>query len=245
MGLFDESDLSIRGLNTLKSCTKVYAEFYTNPVEINKQKLEKLIGNTIIFLNRTELETKSNEILENAKKEKVALLVPGDCFTATTHISLKLQAQKENINVKVIHNSSIITAVCETGLQIYKFGRIVTLVFSDDGFLVETPYNVIKENFSRGLHTLLLLDYKFEEKKSMTINEGIHYLLKIENKRKEGVIKKEMVGVGIARIGSDNFIIKSDKINTLMNINFGSTPHCIIIPGNLHFLEKESLEFYN
>ena len=99
MGIFDESDLSIRGLNALKSCVKVYAEFYTNPIEINKQKLEKMIGKAIISLNRTELETKSNEIIENAKKEKVALLVPGDCFTATTHISLKLQAQNENIIV--------------------------------------------------------------------------------------------------------------------------------------------------
>lgn len=51
----------------------------------------------------------------------------GDAFCATTHSDLYLRAVKLGIKVEVIHNASIISAVGCTGLQVYRFGEVVSV----------------------------------------------------------------------------------------------------------------------
>ncbi len=35
IGLYNEKDLSLRALEAIKKCSKVYAEFYTSPIKVN------------------------------------------------------------------------------------------------------------------------------------------------------------------------------------------------------------------
>lgn len=48
---------------------------------------------------------------------------------ATTHTDLELRAQSLGIPVKVIHNASIMNAIGACGLQLYRFGEAISIVF--------------------------------------------------------------------------------------------------------------------
>ena len=70
LGLYDENDISLRGLNELKNCKKVFAEFYTSKLSgFNKDSFEKIIGKQISVLSRKESE-RGDIILDSAAAEK-------------------------------------------------------------------------------------------------------------------------------------------------------------------------------
>lgn len=252
IGLSDEKDITLKGLEAIKSCENIYLENYTSKLQIPIEKLESLYGKKIILADRNLVEKGSDAIL----KDSTAFLVVGDAISATTHIDLIIRAKEKNLDVKIIHNASILNAIGITGLQLYKFGKTSSIVFPEEDWLPETPYDVVKQN--NELHTLLLLDIKVKEpskddiKKSndqvmpskfMTIKEAIKTLLTIENKRKENVFTEETYCIGCARIGSDN-VIKYGKAKDLLVQDFGPELHCLIIPGKLHFMEEEMLGLY-
>jgi diphthine synthase len=180
--------------------------------------------------------------LDEAKVKKVGLLVGGDAFVATTHSALALEAKKQGIDVKVIHGSSIISAIAETGLHIYKFGAIVTIPFLErtGGKLPLSVYTTIKENLERGLHTLCLLDIDVEKNKLMSVNEAVTILMKLEKKLGEGILKDKKIIV-FSKAGSDKQAIIYDSLDSLIEKEF-ENPAVILIPGKLHFTEKEFLE---
>ncbi|MFH1126413.1 MAG: diphthine synthase [Candidatus Altiarchaeota archaeon] len=245
LGLFDELDLSLRGLEKLKDSDKVYLELYTNFYHGDLKKLEKLCDKKIVILKRSDIEEHPDEnVLKDAQKKVVSLLVPGDPMVATTHIDLALRARKKGIEVKVIHSSSVYSAVAETGLQIYKFGKTTTLAYPESSYFPTSPYDAIKENRDRGLHTLCLLDVKADEQKYMTVDDGIRILLEIEKKKKQGIFTEETLCVGVSRLGGDT-LIKYGKAAELMKIDYGKPPQILVIPGKLHYLEEEALGYYS
>jgi len=92
------------------------------------------------------------------------------------------------------------------------------------------------------LHTLVLLDIQADKEKYMSVNEGLKYLLDIEKDLDyEGLIKENSLAIGLARVGSKDVKVKAGKISDLINEDFGSTLHCIIIPSSLHIVEAEYL----
>lgn len=242
LGLGDEKDITVKGLELVKKCSKVYLDVYTSVLQCSTEVLEKFYGKKIILASRTVVENDAEEtILKDAKKSNVAFLTAGDPLIATTHMDLLLRAKKLRIKTKIIHNSTIISAIAETGLQLYKFGPATSIPFPEGDFCPETPYAVIKENQARGLHTLVLLDLRPVEKKFMSVNDGLKYLLSLESKKNEGVITDSTLAIGCARIGIDS-LIKTGKIKRLLVENFGAPLHCIIIPGKLHFMEEEAVK---
>lgn len=243
LGLGDERDITLNGLDAIKRCSSVYLESYTNVSVLNIKNLEKLTGKKIISADRKLVE-ESGEIISKAKKEDVAFLVIGDSLAATTHIDLMLRAQKEKIKCEIIHNASVICAVAETGLQLYKFGKTASIPFPEKNFEPENFYDTIKENKSINAHTLLLLDLKPEQKKFMAIKEAIGILLKIEAKRKENVFTEKTLCVGCARLGGKS-VIKAGEAGKIMKAGFGEPPHCLIVPAKLHFVEEEALERFS
>lgn len=48
--------------------------------------------------------------------------------SATTHTDLQLRAHQKNVEVKVIHNASVMNAVGVCGLQLYRFGEVRNLL---------------------------------------------------------------------------------------------------------------------
>ena len=56
-----------------------------------------------------------------------------------------------------------------------------------------------------------------------------------------GEVLKKSVIIGIARAGSDKPIVKADYLDALKSYKFGEIPHVLVVPSELHFLEKEAL----
>src|SRR6058998_3156107 len=130
LGLNDEKGLTIEGLEEARQANSVFAEFYTNTMPgLDRKKLELLLGKKVVVLNRVQLEDEEGKpIVEAAERGKVALLVPGDPMTATTHISIRLGLARRGIPSRIIHGPSVTSAGCgRTGLQSYTFGKSVTL----------------------------------------------------------------------------------------------------------------------
>jgi len=243
LGLHDEKDISLKGFEEINNCDEVYAEFYTAKlIGTNIKKIEEKIGKTIKILSREETE-KGEKILRSATWKKIVFLTCGDSMTATTHVDLRLRAIDLGIKTKVIHGSSIVTAVPGLlGLQNYKFGRTTTLAFPDKDYFPTSPYSIIKDNRKMGLHTLVLLDIQVDKERYMTANEGIGLLLEMEEKLKEKIITEDTVVCIVARAGSSNPTLIAGKINILKKKEFGPPLHTLVVPGKLHFMEIEALE---
>ncbi|KAG9087193.1 diphthine synthase, partial [Ceratobasidium sp. 392] len=160
LGLCDEKDITVRGLEAVKKCNRIYLEAYTSILLVDKEKLEKFHEKPIITAYRETVETQSDEILRDAKDEDVALLVVGDPFGATTHTDMLLRARELSIPTTVIHNASIMNAVGACGLQLYNFGQTVSLPFYTDSWKPDSWYDRVVENVEKGMHTLVLLDIK-------------------------------------------------------------------------------------
>jgi diphthine synthase len=242
LGLNDEKGISIKGLDETKTADNLFMELYTSLMpDFNLQRFEASCGKKIKLVTRSELEEENGAvILEAATKGKTVFLVPGDPFIATTHITLRVEAEKRGIKTQIIHGTSIISAIVSlSGLHNYKFGKTVTVPFPEN--FSETPYNVISQNKSIGLHTLCLLDLNPNEKKFLGINQAIAMLLEVEQKNKKKVIAPSTPAVGIARAGSSNPTLKADFLKDLVTFDFGKPPYSLIFPGDMHFMEIDSL----
>ena len=244
IGLNDEKDISLKGLETVKKAELVYLESYTSKLNVPLDYLEKLYNKKIIIANRALVESEAEKIiLANAKENEVAFLVVGDVFSATTHMDLYLRAKKLGIKTKVNHNASIFTAVGITGLQLYKFGKTTSIPFHNEN--VEVPYDALALNQKNNLHTLFLLDLKEYSNDSLSVNDAIRYLLKVEIKRGERVFNDNTLCVGCAKLGSLDQIIKAGKARDLLKYDFKNGMHCLIVPAkNLHFMEEDALKMY-
>ena len=242
IGLWDEKDITVKGIEAIKLCKKVFLETYTSKLGVSIERLEKFHGKKIILADRNMVEKHNYEILEPAKQEGVAFLVVGDVFSATTHTDLYLTAIKEGINVIVINNASILNVVGIVGLELYKYGKTTSIPFHNKD--VEAPYDVIKQNKKNKLHTLLLLDIDAEHNKYMTIKEAIEYLLRVEDKRKEKVFTRITTCVGVARLGSEKPKIISGTAEQLLKADFGEPLHSLIVPGELHFVEEDAIKHW-
>jgi len=244
LGLYDEKDISIRGLEELKEADTVFAEFYTSLMPgLSIKKLEEMIGKAVNVVSRRVLEEEEGQqLFEAAKKGKAAFLVQGDPMIATTHVDLRISAEKQGIKTRVIHGASVVSAVRGiSGLQNYKYGKAVTIPFAEAGLVSETPYNVIRENKKIGLHTMCYLDIKTEEQRYLTVNEALQTLLELEKQRKEQVVTPRTLIIGVARAGSYEPVVKAGYIEEVINHDFGAPPHTLIFPGKLHFMEAEAL----
>lgn len=245
LGLFDEHDISLKGLEAVRAADLVYAEFYTSCLMgTTPEKMEELYGKEVRLLSREDVEQQP-DWLEEAKTKNVVFLTGGDTMVSTTHVDLRLRAKKLGIETLLIHGASITSAVSGlTGLQNYRFGKSVSIphpYVSKRGNLVitETPYDTIKQNSELGLHTLVFLDID-KDKGYMTVNRALELLLEVEKRRAEGVMS-HAVAVGIARAGSKQPVVKADYAEELQNFDFGYPLHILVIPGKLHFLEAEAL----
>lgn len=244
LGLADQKDITVKGLEIVKKCDSVYLEGYTSLLQCSVADLENMYGKKIIVANREMSEQGSEDIVIEAREKEVAFLIIGDPFSATTHTEIFRLAREKNVNVKIINNASVLTAVGVTGLQLYKLGKTTSIPFIEDHPNLETPYNVLAENKKIGLHTLMLLDLKPEQDKFMTVNDALQILENIESKKGLGLITPDTFVVGCARLGSENFIVKAGKLSEVKAFDFGGAPHCLIVPSEMHFSEEEVLEMW-
>ncbi len=242
LGLNDEKGITVSGLEEAKTADNLFMENYTSLMpHFSLERFEALCGKKVQLVSRRDLEEENGKlILESAGNGKAVFLIPGDPFIATTHVILRIAAEKKGIKSRIIHGVSIMSAIVSlSGLHSYKFGKTVTVPFPEN-FSV-TPYNVIAQNKKLGLHTVCLLDLKADEKRFLTINQAVEMLCEIEQKRSERVVTSKTPAVGVARAGNNSPTIKADYAGKLSGFDFGEPPYSLVFPGDLHFTEAESL----
>tara|TARA_Y100000310_G_C20701911_1_gene830789 strand:+ start:4104 stop:4817 length:714 start_codon:yes stop_codon:yes gene_type:complete len=227
-GLHDGKDISLRGLEAIKSADFVYLENYTSKLQCSFDELSKTYGKEITVVDREFVED-GQEILSKAKDKNVVLLIIGDVFSATTHIALYQEAKEKGVKANIIHNASVLTAIGITGLSLYKFGQTTSIAWHDS----DVPMKVIESN--KPLHTLCLLDLDPKTNKYMQSKDAI---ARLEKKS----FNTETKVVVCAQLGSEDPTIIYAKAKEIENLE--KFPQCLIIPGNLHFLEEEVLETY-
>jgi diphthine synthase len=242
LGLNDERGISLRGIEEAKTAEEVFMELYTNLMpDFSVKNFEHLVGKNLHLLSRRDLEEENGMLVLNAaEKGKTVFLVPGDPFIATTHVALRLEAKKRGVKTRIIHGSSVISAIIGlSGLQNYKFGKTVTIPFPEN--VSETPYKIIGQNKSLGLHSLCLLDIKADEGRFLRINDALHQLLEFERRNNLGFVLEDSFVVGVARAGSEEPVIRADSVRKILEFDFGGPPQSMIFPGELHFAEVEAL----
>lgn len=243
-GTSDENGISLAGLQQLKGCGKIFAEGYTNLVpEGTLARLEKLAGKPITLLSREQVEGEKTILDALARHSSVALVVSGDPMIATTHISLILAAKNKGAGVKIFHAASILSAaIGESGLQAYKFGKTVTLAYWRENYKPMAAYDVIAENLSRNLHTLLLLDID-EKLGPMKPSAAASLLLDMEKTGGKKLLLPHTKIILLQGLGWKEARREFSEISALAGAakQYLASPAVIIIPAKLHFLEEEFL----
>lgn len=218
----NEKSLTIEALDVCRKA-ECYLEGYTVDFPYSVAELEKVIGKKINVLKREEVE--SENIVDKAKKQDIALLVYGSPLFATTHISLLQMCRENKVKYKVIFNASIFDAISEAGLQLYKFGKTASMPVWTTRDKPKSFADIVKENQSIKAHTLLLVDIGLE------FNKALEQL-------EESIDISEIVVC--SNLGTDKAKIIYGKINRLAKQKI-EKPFCFIIPSEMHFLEQEFL----
>ncbi|KAK5097986.1 diphthine synthase [Lithohypha guttulata] len=260
LGLADETDITVKGLEIVKRAERVYLEAYTSILLVDKEKLESFYGRDVIIADRETVETGSDDILQDAQEKDIAFLVVGDPFGATTHTDLVLRARELSIPIQSIPNASILSAIGSTGLQLYNFGQTVSMVFFTDNWRPSSFYDRIKENVSIGLHTLVLVDIKVKEQsyedmargrkvyqppRYMTVAQCASQMLEVEDERKEQVYAPDSLAVGAARVGSKEQRLACGTLQELSQADLGPPLHSLVLLGKrAHDLERDYIRAF-
>ena len=241
LGLHDEKGVTLRGLEEARAADTLFAEFYTSALLGTKMEaVEALVGKPITRLTREQVE-KGHEVLDAAEDHRVAFLVAGDPMVATTHVDLRLRAAAARIPTRVVHGVSIVGAAAGAlGLQAYKFGRVTTVPFPSPGFHPTSPLDPIVENRKAGLHSLVLLDLH-EDGTFLRPQDALGSLLAMAEQTKTPEFGPQTLVCVLSQVGSPDMRITTGRVADLLKKDLGPPLHCFVVPGALHFLERDAL----
>jgi len=238
LGLYDKEDVSKKGLSLIRGADHVFLEGYTSRLMgTTQEELEAFYQKPVRLLMRADVEQHPEELLDCAAKGKTVFLCAGDPMVSTTHADLRIRAADRGIPTAIIHGASIVSAVCGlSGLQNYRFGKSCSVPFPQAHWNPTSPLDVILENQDLRLHTLVYLD--IHDDRYMTVNEAVGLL--------EGMARKKQVAiplyVGIARAGSGAPVVRAGTAEILGSLDFGPPLHVLVVPGELHDMERLYLE---
>ncbi|MEM0130435.1 MAG: diphthine synthase [Thermoplasmatales archaeon] len=231
-GFNPPSSLTLEEVSFMERSSKIIVDTYTS-----SNYLREFRGRELVFAGRRDLEDFGRILSE---EEDISLVVPGDSFSATTHFIIYKECRKKGIPVKVFHNSSIFPAAATAlGLQLYKVGPPVSIPRFTDHFKPTSPYQKIRENIERGLHTILLLDTE----PPMTLNEALDEISWMESSFPEKIFTGDReIGVVMA-LGTEKERMVYGKISDVKALK-PESPTAVVIPGALHFEEMEALDLF-
>lgn len=262
IGISEYDSLTTNSLEIIKNCDVIYLERFTGFISNEfrdklKEEVTKVTGtlssskdHELKFVKRWFIED-GKEILLKARTLDVCILVYGDPLVATTYGELIVRAKKQDINVRVIHSSSgILSLIGESGLQPYKFGKMVTMM--DDPMSSITVYNTIYDNMCNGLHTLILTEYNNDDGKTdfssssnpffLSPKRVIELLLEREKEIKSVNFSFNTFALIACRIGERNSNILAGKFESLLKLDYQGGPNSVIIPAGLHFTEEDYIQ---
>lgn len=237
VGLGLDQSVSERTMRILDGCDHVYYESYTSPV-VNTRIDEEITTKKIEKVKRDFVED-GRKILEVATSSNVALVCSGDPLVATTHQDLRARAARRGIKTVVIHASSILSAVVgEVGLHVYNVGKTVTMTRDPMQY---TAYNTIFRNLLQGLHTIILLEWDETSQFFLSPSSAVKSLLEAEKDIRNGALNDSTLILVASRLGTDSATTKSMSFGELEGLDLGKPPHTLVVPGRLHFTEREAL----
>jgi diphthine synthase len=211
--------------DAIKSADKVYVDTYTIEFPYDFSEITSQFRNKKFIPAGREF-VEGLGFLEEAKNKDIVLLVYGSPLVATTHSVIIKEAIEKKLKIKIIHAGSILDAVAETGLQPYKFGKTTSL----PNFPADSYIDIVRENLKFGSHTLVLVDIGLKFEDAMN---------KLDKDSKNKKVKMNKVVV-CERLGLKDSHLYYDTIKRLRYLKI-KAPFSIIIPGKLHFVEKEFL----
>jgi diphthine synthase len=240
LGLFDKTDISEKGLACILRADQVFLESYTSCLMgSTAEELEAYYQKPVHRLFREDVEQHPEHILELAEKGQVVFLCAGDPMVSTTHADLRIRAAEREIRTSIIHAASISSAVCGlTGLQNYRFGKSCSLPYPEKNWFPTTPFDVIAQNLSLRLHTIVYLDIRKD--RFMTIPEAVELLEQMAGVKQLAI----PLYVGVARAGSDDVIVRAGSAEKIRCEEFGPPLHILVIPAELHEMEQRYLEMF-
>ena len=232
--------ITLEGVGEMVDSDVIYLEYYTTPHEPQLLKqLQSATGKALTIVDRQFVEDGSR-ILTEAESKKVVLAVLGDPMIATTHDELRVRAIRRGVETRVIHSATIASAAASaSGLHSYKFSRTVTVTRESVGKLTQA-YHILHENLLEGAHTLLLLEYDVQSGQGVTPADAMAGLLLAEANFKRGVVSEETFAMMISRLGREDPHLAAGSFAELSKVDAGGPPHCLIVPGKLHFTEVEA-----
>ncbi len=247
LGLYDEHSITCEGRTALQDADRVFAEVYTSKLlGASIADLEAAHDVEIAVRDRAGVEQDPEAMLTAAETESVAFLTAGDTMISTTHSDLRIRAEKRGIQTRVIHGVTAETAASGlTGLQNYRFGKAVTLPFPFVHGAGDVPPSVIdsiEANQERGLHTLVYLDIKVDYHKRRDGPDD-HETYMTASYAAELLASgwRDELAVVVARAGSPDPLVYADRLSVLASESFGEPLHMLVIPGELHHIEADSL----
>ncbi|HUB92705.1 MAG TPA: diphthine synthase [Candidatus Saccharimonadales bacterium] len=240
-----QKDISLKGLQALKTADKIYIERYTLPISQEYVSfLESETQKKIVELKRRDLEDQRKATIADAANSTVAILVPGDPLVATTHHIILEAARELGIEMATYHAPSIFSvAIGESGLDIYKFGPTTTIPFWSAKYKPTSFIDVIKRNLENNQHTLVLLDVDPVEGKTMSSGDAIALLEKADERKGKGTITDKRKILIICEAGTaEQEILYTNMADTKIEKaqrRLEGKRTCLIIPAELSFAEEE------
>jgi len=233
--------ITLEGVEEMIAADVIYLEYYTTPHEPQLLKqVQVATGKSFTIVDRQFVEDGS-KILSDAEGEKVVLAVMGDPMIATTHNELRVRAIRRGIETRVVHSATIASsAASASGLHSYKFSRTVTVTREAVGKLTQA-YHILHQNLLGGAHTLLLLEYDVQSGQGVTPADAVAGLLLAEANFKRGVVSENTFAIMLSRLGREDSALAAGSFSELSSRDAGMPPHCIIIPGKLHFTESGAI----
>jgi diphthine synthase len=237
LGLYDERSVTVVGREAIRGADRVIAEFYTSKLAgATVADLESYHGVDVEVRDRHGIEQRPGDVLEDARQRDVVVLTAGDTMVSTTHVDLRLRARERGVETRVVHGTTAETAASSlTGLQNYRFGKATTLPFErshgGDG-VPDSVVETIDANRERGLHTLVFLDIDAERDDYMHGDEAADRL---------AAAWRDELGVVVARAGSPDPVVRAGPLSTLATGSFGDPLHLLVVPGDLHHVERDAL----
>lgn len=228
----NEKSISKEAKEAIKKSKKLYLETYTVELPYPVKNLEKNINKKIIHLSREDVE--SDRLVNEAKKQNIALLVYGSPLFATTHIILIDDCKKSKVKVNIIYNASVFDALSETGLQLYKFGKISSIPKWEDHFKPDSFLDFVKQNQKINAHSLLLTDIGLDFRDALD-------QLKQASETKYLKLDKILV---CSQLGTKESKIIYANLNKLKKQKI-QAPYCFVIPTKMHFLEEEVVKSFS
>ncbi len=245
-GLGGPASLTPQALDTLKGSDTVFLEAYTTLLPPGfAELLSSMTGRTIRSVGRREVED-GEVILGHASAGTCALVVGGEAMSATTHVSLRIEAARRGIATDLVFGQSIFTAAPSLlGLQQYRFGRTVSMPLFTEKFRPSSPLTMIESNMREHLHTLLLLDIDADSGYCMPPRTCFEQLLGLSAGAGHDLITESTLACTVSRAGTDTAETHAGRISRLMDIDTGKPPHCVVVPSRLHHEEAEALVMFS